>query len=75
MVASVLGMLCFNFFFLPPLYTLTIADPQNWVALSAFFITASIAGHLSVTIKRIFPADFGERRTIPEGYLNFCSIM
>ena len=29
MVASVLGMLGFNFFFLPPVYTLTIADPQN----------------------------------------------
>ena len=39
-VASVLGMLGFNFFFLPPVYTLTIADPQNWVALAAFFITA-----------------------------------
>ena len=50
-VASVLGMLCFNFFFLPPIYTLTIADPQNWVALAAFFITASTAGHLSVTVK------------------------
>lgn len=51
-VASVLGMLGFNFFFLPPFYTLTIADPENWVALAAFFITASTAGHLSVTVKR-----------------------
>ena len=34
MLASVLGMLCFNFFFLPPLYTFTIADPQNWIALA-----------------------------------------
>ncbi len=30
---SVAAMLCFNFFFLPPVGTLTIADPQNWVAL------------------------------------------
>jgi PAS domain S-box-containing protein len=52
MLASVLGMLCYNFFFLPPLYTFTIADPQNWVALTAFVITASIAGHLSVAAKR-----------------------
>ena len=51
-VAAVLGMLCFNFFFLPPLYTLTIADPENWITLAAFFITASTAGHLSVTVKR-----------------------
>ena len=46
-VAAVLGVLCFNFFFLPPIYTFTIADPQNWVALAAFFITASTVGHLS----------------------------
>ena len=52
MLASLLGMLCFNFFFLPPLYTFTIADPQNWIALTAFVVTASIAGHLSVTVKR-----------------------
>ena len=52
MLASLLGMLCFNFFFLPPLYTFTIADPQNWIALTAFVVTASIAGHLSVTAKR-----------------------
>ena len=50
-VASVLGMLCFNFF-LQPLYTFTIADPENWIALAAFFTTASTAGHLSVTVKR-----------------------
>src|SRR5215469_5197155 len=40
LLASVLGMLSFNFFFLPPVGTLTIADPQNWVALVAFLVTA-----------------------------------
>jgi PAS domain S-box-containing protein len=52
LIASALGVLCFNFFFLPPLYTLTIADPQNWVALTAFFITAITAGQLSELAKR-----------------------
>lgn len=33
-LASVLATLVFNFFFLPPVGTFTIADPQNWVALS-----------------------------------------
>jgi K+-sensing histidine kinase KdpD len=51
-LASVLGMLCFNFFFLPPLYTLTIADSQNWVALVAFLVTAVTAGQLSARAKR-----------------------
>jgi len=50
--ASVLAMLCFNFFFLPPYHTLTIADPQNWVALTAFFITALAVGQLSARAKR-----------------------
>lgn len=52
LVASVLGTLCFNFFFLPPYYTFTIADPQNWMAVTAFFITALAVGQLSARAKR-----------------------
>jgi two-component system sensor histidine kinase KdpD len=47
LLASVLGMLAFNFFFLAPYHTLTIADPQNWLALTAFFVTALAVGQLS----------------------------
>lgn len=47
LVASVLAMLCFNFFFLPPFGTLHISEPENWVALSAFLLTAVVAGQLS----------------------------
>jgi two-component system sensor histidine kinase KdpD len=46
-LASVVSMLCFNFFFLPPVGHFTIADPQNWVALLAFLATALVASHLS----------------------------
>ena len=52
LIASAAGVLCFNFFFLPPVYTLTIADPQNWVALVAFLVTAVTAGQLSELAKR-----------------------
>jgi PAS domain S-box-containing protein len=52
LMASAVGVLCFNFFFLPPVYTLTIADPQNWVALAAFLVTALTAGQLSELAKR-----------------------
>jgi K+-sensing histidine kinase KdpD len=45
--AAFLGVLSFNFFFLPPVYTFTIADPQNWVAFAAFLVTAIVAGQLS----------------------------
>lgn len=46
-IASLAAMLCFNFFFLPPVGMFTIADPQNWVALIAFLATALVASHLS----------------------------
>lgn len=52
LLASVLGMLSFNFFFLPPVYTLTIADPQNWVTVTAFFVTAIAVGQLSARARR-----------------------
>ena len=51
-VASVFAMLCLNYFFLPPLYTFTIVDPKNWIALTAFFITALTAGRLSAWAKQ-----------------------
>ncbi|MFZ0864398.1 MAG: ATP-binding protein [Candidatus Sulfotelmatobacter sp.] len=50
-LASVLATLVFNFFFLPPVGTFTIADPQNWVALSSFLATSLIASRLSAKAK------------------------
>ena len=51
-VTSLLAMLAFNFYFLPPFGSLTIAEPDNWIALTAFLITAITAGQLSVRAKR-----------------------
>src|SRR6185503_12237699 len=50
-VASVLAVLAFNFFFLPPFHTFAITDPQNWLALTVFFITALAVGQLSARAK------------------------
>ena len=44
-------MLCFNFFFLPPVGTFTIADPQNWVALFAFLAVSLVASNLSAVAR------------------------
>ena len=52
LLASVVGVFCLNFFFLPPLYTLTIAHVENWIALIAFFTTALAVGQLSARAKR-----------------------
>lgn len=50
-LASIIATLVFNFFFLPPVGTFTIADPQNWVALSSFLATSLIASRLSAKAK------------------------
>ena len=49
---SVIATLAFNYFFLPPIGTFTIADPQNWIALFAFLVTAVTASQLSERARR-----------------------
>ena len=44
---SIAATACYNFFFLPPVGTFTIADPQNWLALFAFLATTIIASRLA----------------------------
>src|ERR1700736_6124557 len=39
---SVVAMLAFNYYFLPPVGKFTVADPQNWVALFAFLVVSVI---------------------------------
>lgn len=51
-VMSMAAMLAFNYFFLPPVGTLTIRDPQNWVALFVFLTTSLIASQLSSRLQR-----------------------
>lgn len=52
MVASLAATVCLNVFFLPPVGTLTIADPQNWVSLAAFLATGIVASQLSGRARR-----------------------
>ena len=49
---SVTAMLAFNYYFLPPAGTFTIADPQNWVALAAFLVTSIVGSQLSARIRK-----------------------
>jgi two-component system sensor histidine kinase KdpD len=48
---SVVAMLAFNFFFLPPVGAFVIADPQNWVALFAFLAVSLVASNLSAVAR------------------------
>jgi two-component system sensor histidine kinase KdpD len=67
-VASLTATLLFNFLFLPPFFTLTIADPQNWIALAAFLITAVIASELSNRAKKQAVAADDQRREVERLY-------
>ena len=68
LLASVLGMLCMNFFFLPPFHTFAIADPQNWVALTALFITSVAVGQLSARAKQRAEEAEGAKREVERLY-------
>ena len=46
-VTSIAAVFMLNFFFLPPIGALTIADPQNWIALFAFLSVSLVAGRLA----------------------------
>jgi two-component system sensor histidine kinase KdpD len=58
---SGLATLAFNFFFLPPIGTLTIADPHNWVALFSFLVVSVVASRLS-TAARVRAQEALDRR-------------
>jgi two-component system sensor histidine kinase KdpD len=45
--ASVVASLCYNFFLLPPLYTFTIADPNNVAAFFFFIVMAVIVSNVA----------------------------
>ena len=60
--------LAFNYFFLPPVGTFTISDPQNWVALFAFLITAIVASELAERARREALAANERRRDVERLY-------
>lgn len=68
LLAAILGVVCFNFFFLPPFHTFTIADPQNWIALIVFFITALTVGQLSAIARRRATEAEHQKREIEQLY-------
>ncbi|MFZ0799917.1 MAG: DUF4118 domain-containing protein [Terriglobales bacterium] len=49
---AVVATVALDYFFLPPLGTLAIADPQNWIALFACLVTALAVSQLSERVRR-----------------------
>ncbi len=46
-----ISVMTFNFFFLPPLYTFTIADPNNWLSFAVLLLVAVIGGNLAARVR------------------------
>jgi two-component system, OmpR family, sensor histidine kinase KdpD len=66
--ASFLSVLAFNFFFLPPIYTFTIADPENVVALFFFLLVAIVVSNLTAGTRRQILAARKSAKTTAELY-------
>src|ERR1700736_232413 len=65
---SILAMLAFNYFFLPPVGKFAIADPQNWAALFAFLVTSIVGSQLSSRIRKEADEAHQRRREVERLY-------
>jgi len=66
--ACIASVLAYNFFFLPPLYTFTIADPENVVTLFFFLLTAIVASNLAAGVRAQAVTARNRARTTEELY-------
>ena len=64
--ACAMSVLAYNFFFLPPLYTFSVADPENVVALVTFFVAALIGSNLAAGTRGQAVAAGARARTTEE---------
>src|SRR5581483_6275380 len=51
-LVAVASMLAFNFLFLPPVNTFTLADARNWTALAVYLTTAIVSSELAARARR-----------------------
>ena len=67
--ASVVASLCYNFFFLPPLYTFTIADPTNVLAFFFFIVMAMIVSNVAARVRTQAVTAMARARTTESLYV------
>jgi len=68
LVASIAASLCYNFFFLPPIYTFTITDPTNVVAFFFFIVMAVIVSNVAARVRTQAVAAVSRARTTESLY-------
>src|SRR5260370_4694304 len=67
-VPSLIAVGCLNYFFVPPVFTWTVSDPQNWVALAAFEISALTVSRLSTRAQGQARAEARQRLEVQKLY-------
>jgi two-component system sensor histidine kinase KdpD len=67
--ASVVASLCYNFFFLPPTFTFTIADPNNVTALFFFIVMAVLVSNVAARVRAQAVTAMGRARTTESLYV------
>lgn len=68
LLASLVGSLSYNFFFLPPVYTFTITDPTNVAAFFFFMLVAILVSNLAARVRHQAVSAFGRVRTTESLY-------
>ncbi|ABD90069.1 DUF4118 domain-containing protein [Rhodopseudomonas palustris] len=68
LLASVTASLCYNFFFLPPFYTFTIAEPTNIAAFLFFMLIALLVSNLAGRVRSQAVSAIGRVRTTESLY-------
>jgi two-component system sensor histidine kinase KdpD len=68
LLASVAASLCYNFFFLPPIYTFTITDPTNVAAFFFFMLIAILVSNVAARVRTQADSAIGRIRTTESLY-------
>ncbi|WP_369721591.1 DUF4118 domain-containing protein [Bradyrhizobium sp. LLZ17] len=68
LLATVAASLCYNFFFLPPIYTFTITDPTNVAAFVLFMVVAMIVSNVAARVRTQADSAIGRIRTTEQLY-------
>ena len=66
--ASLIGSLCYNFFFLPPVYTFTITDPTNVAAFFFFTAMAVVVSNVAARVRTLAVTAMARARTTESLY-------
>jgi two-component system sensor histidine kinase KdpD len=67
-ITSLIAVNCLNYYFIPPVFTFRVSDPEDWVALATFEISALIVSRLSARVQGQARAEARQRSQVQKLY-------